>query len=184
VLRILLGQYTGCDPLGISFGYTPHGKPFLSTTGSETALKFNLSHSGGYTLYAFSHDRDVGIDVEHIRPLTDMELIAAQVFDRQERDLIARAADNQQAAVFFRLWSRKEAYVKAVGHGLSGSLCDINVVTSSIEAPETSSPAGKSCRWCVQDIACAPEYSAALASEGQPAEVCYWLWTDPAGHAY
>jgi 4'-phosphopantetheinyl transferase len=163
----------------VKFGYTEHGKPFLQGAGSEPSFQFNLSHSGDYTLYAFALERDVGIDVERVRVLQDFESIAVQVFACAERELIACTPRDDRVATFFRLWSRKEAYVKAVGHGLSIPLNEVSVVTSWIDTPDGEGSMHEHPRWYVQDLHCAPSYAAALATQGQPSHITCWRWIEP-----
>ena len=174
VLRILLGRYLGRRPQDVEFGYTEHGKPFLPDTRGSSPVRFNVSHSGNYTLYAFAYDREVGIDVEQIRPLQEFESIATQVFTGAEQQLIARAPHDEKAAAFFRLWSRKEAYVKAIGHGLSAPLHEISVVTNRVETPDGHGPARERFVWCVQDLNCAPSYAAALVTQGEANRTACW----------
>jgi 4'-phosphopantetheinyl transferase len=114
-LRLLLGQYLRTPPGAIALQYGPNGKPALA---DPTRLRFNLSHSGGLALFAFTLDCEVGIDVEQIRPLPDMEQIAARQFGVEESsELLALPAGRRQSA-FFRSWTRMEAIGKAMGNGL------------------------------------------------------------------
>lgn len=177
VLRLLLGRYTGSEPQNIAFSLNAHGKPLLSVHASEHSVRFNLSHSGEYTLYAFSADREVGVDIERIRPVTDLEKIAAQVFTRKEHALIASVPDDEKTASFFRLWARKEALVKGAGHGLSSPWHE-----GYMEATNTDRPAHERRCWSVQDLHCAPNYAAAVATEGPPSQVICWQWTEPSAH--
>lgn len=105
-LRILLGRHLNTHPAGIRFQYGPKGKPSLA---GGARLKFNVSHSGGLALFAFTLDCEIGVDVEEIRPVPDMEQIAARFFGAEETD----------KAAFFRLWTRKEAYIKALGESIA-----------------------------------------------------------------
>lgn len=108
-LRILAGRYLNTDPAGIRFEYGPNGKPSLA---GGARLKFNVSHSGALALFAFTLDCEIGVDVEEIRPMPDREQIAARFFSAQEA---------AEPGAFFRLWTRKEAYIKALGEGLSSA---------------------------------------------------------------
>ncbi len=175
VLRILLGRYLNRRPQDVEIGYSEHGKPFLVEARGAPPIRFNLSHSGDYTLYAFAHDHEVGIDVERIRALHDFETIATQVFTGAEQRLIAGAPHAEKLASFFRLWSRKEAFVKAVGHGLSAPLHEISVVTNSVETPGGDGPGRERLTWCLQDLQCTPSYAAALVTQGQANSVAYWI---------
>jgi 4'-phosphopantetheinyl transferase len=179
VLRILLGRYLGCTPGDVCFGYSDHGKPLVLTHEGAPAIQFNVSHSGDYTLYAFAPDREVGIDVERIRALMDFDVITARVFGWAERDLIARAPEDEKVALFFQLWCRKEAYVKALGHGLSTPLHEFSVLANSIETPGRDGRMHKEPRRYVHDLQCTRSYTAALATDGQPNRVTLWQWNEP-----
>lgn len=176
VLRNLLGRYLGQAPREVELGSTEHGKPFLLEAEGEPSIRFNLSHSGDWTVYAFASDREVGIDVERIRPLPDFETIATRVFTCTEQELIALAPRQETLATFFRLWSRKEAYVKAIGHGLSIPLHTVSVATNSIDPPNYAGRMHERRRWYVQDVPCAPSYAAALATQGRPDRVICWQY--------
>src|SRR5208282_2181592 len=115
-LRVLLGHYLGVAPGGIEFSYGPKGKPRLA---APVDVRFNISHSGGLALFAFTLDCEIGVDVEHIRPLRDMQEIASRFFCAEEAtELMSLPAHGREQA-FYLCWTRKEAYLKAVGEGLS-----------------------------------------------------------------
>jgi 4'-phosphopantetheinyl transferase len=113
-LRMLLSTYAGTPPADLSFTYGPQGKP-----SSPGRVRFNASHSGDHALYAFTLDSEVGVDIEGIRRIPELQQIARQFFCRaEESDLLALPPDQQEFA-FARCWTRKEAYIKAKGGGLS-----------------------------------------------------------------
>ncbi|HUF39577.1 MAG TPA: 4'-phosphopantetheinyl transferase superfamily protein [Anaerolineales bacterium] len=114
-LRILLGRLSGLDPAGISFDYTQHGKPYLA--GSDMA--FNVSHSGEMGLIALARGRRVGVDVEQVRDLPDGEAIARRFFAPSEVAAFLAVPEPQRVQAFYNGWTRKEAFIKAVGDGLS-----------------------------------------------------------------
>ncbi len=121
-LRLLLANYLKADAPEIRLASGPKGKPFLL---DEEHLSFNKSHSKGMALYAFTHDCAVGVDVEGLRELPDFHEIAIRFFCPLEAQELASA--NDAAAAFFRCWTRKEAYIKAVGDGLSMPLDQFQV---------------------------------------------------------
>jgi 4'-phosphopantetheinyl transferase len=140
-LRVLLSRYLGADPASIAFEYAAKGKPGLAP---PARLRFNLSHSGGVAIYAFTLDCEVGIDVEAIRPVMDMESIARRMFgEGVARDVMSLSPGRREAA-FFRHWTRMEACGKASGDGLS----------------EGYAPGGP---YTVQDLDLSPEHAAAVA---------------------
>jgi 4'-phosphopantetheinyl transferase len=114
-LRVLTGRYTSTPPTEICFSLGPNGKPGLS----PTHLHFNVSHSRGLALYAFAANCELGIDVEYIRPFDDMDSIAKRYFCTEEAAQLGSLPASEQTDAFFRCWTRKEAYIKADGEGLS-----------------------------------------------------------------
>jgi 4'-phosphopantetheinyl transferase len=112
VLRTLLGRYLAMAPARIEFQYGPKGKP------SVAALRFNASHSGDLALFAFA-ECEVGVDIERVRPVSDLERIAARFFTSEESSEIASLAEVRRIEAFFDCWTRKEAWWKATGEGLS-----------------------------------------------------------------
>ena len=118
-LRYLLSNYLNMKPKEINLTKNNHGKPYLLLADSN--LMFNISHSQGYALFAFVKGREIGVDIEKISDKPYLEL-AERFFSKQEFGLLSDLPLNQQKTGFFRLWTRKEAYIKAIGEGLSHSL--------------------------------------------------------------
>ena len=114
-LRLILGRYLDAAPAELRFCYRPQGKPALA---DHPALCFNLSHSHGLALYAFSRERQVGVDVEYLRAEVGSERIARRFFAPLEVEAINLLDPPQRTAAFFTCWTRKEAYLKARGEGL------------------------------------------------------------------
>jgi 4'-phosphopantetheinyl transferase len=119
-LRVLLGRYLSVAPDRLRFGEGSHGKPqLIMPSGPPAAVRFNLSHSTDLAVVAVAADRDVGVDIEALRPVPEMEEIARRYFsDREAIDLMQSAGDAREQN-FFRIWTRKEAFIKAIGEGLS-----------------------------------------------------------------
>jgi 4'-phosphopantetheinyl transferase len=119
MLRICLGQYLSLKPAEIVFSYTQYGKPYVV----DSDLKFNISHAYGQALLAFGWDMALGIDLEMMQRTVEWESLSKRFFSQHEAQAIrAFANETQQKQAFFRCWTRKEAYVKARGDGLSRSL--------------------------------------------------------------
>ncbi len=118
-LRVVLAERLGCDNSQLSFGYLEHGKPFARVDGRRAAIDFNVSHSGLHGLIAVGEHAQIGLDVEERRPRKDFEGIGSLVFSTAERQLLAAADDRSKSQVFYRLWSLKEALIKAIGTGFS-----------------------------------------------------------------
>src|SRR5580704_12029589 len=118
-LRILLAGYLGIDPAAVSFSYSEKGKPSLGAAHAGSNLQFNISHSGGVTLLAFARGREIGVDVEQLRSDFEVEAIARRFFSPSEQRQLAALPAEKSVDAFFRCWTRKEAYIKAIGDGLS-----------------------------------------------------------------
>ncbi|HLF66950.1 MAG TPA: 4'-phosphopantetheinyl transferase superfamily protein, partial [Gammaproteobacteria bacterium] len=118
VLRLILSRYLKISPAEMQFGYGAQGKPCLADP-SGNGLQFNLSHSHELALYAFTYHRQIGIDVEYLRPMPDLEAIAARFFAAQETETLLNLPTTQQVEGFFNCWTRKESYIKAIGQGLT-----------------------------------------------------------------
>jgi len=131
LLRTLLGSYLNVEPSQIGFIYGKYGKPALQTGTHKTTLDFNLSHSKDYAIYAFCLNRKIGIDLEHVRPMPDLYDFARQFFSLRENVLINSLAGKQKEEAFFKIWTCKEAFLKANGSGLT---IPINQVEISLES--------------------------------------------------
>ncbi|MCW5313594.1 4'-phosphopantetheinyl transferase superfamily protein [Nostoc sp. KVJ3] len=118
-LRTILGRYLDIKPSQVQFNYQQRGKPVLADTFAESGLAFNLSHSQELGLCAVNCTRPIGVDLEYIRPMSDLEALAKRFFLPREYDMLRSLSPNQQQEVFFRYWTCKEAYLKATGDGLS-----------------------------------------------------------------
>ncbi len=177
VLRDLLAGYTGQPASDLPLTVGPHGKPCLPA-GSHDDLHFNLSHSGDAVLVALSRGRDLGVDVEAVRPHDDLDAVAAQVFADDERAAIAAAGERRLDA-FYALWTRKEACVKAWGRGLGIPLRAFSVLQSGgrgIRCPDDAQASRLSCR----SVAMPPGYAAAVAVSGEPGDLVCRRWRAPA----
>ena len=162
-LRFLLAHYLGCPPNEIELICGPKGKPALR---NSSRLRFNTSHSGQLALYAFTLGCELGVDVEHLRKLDDAESIAARFFATVEVSELLSLKPEDRGLAFFRCWTRKEAYVKAVGDGLAIPLNRFQV-TLLPEAParfvQIPSDMGTPSDWTLHHLEPVPGYVAALA---------------------
>ena len=116
VLRCLLSQYAEVAPEQLRFGYGPHGKPELASTGLAPGLGCNMSHSGDVILYAVARGRSVGIGVEHERPRSNFMRIAERFFSVEECEALHAFPERDRPSAFYRCWTRKEAYVLSLIH--------------------------------------------------------------------
>ncbi len=126
LLRRILSIYTSHNPADIQFAASPQGKPYLGFPG-QTGLEFSLSHSSGIVLVAVTRGLPVGIDVETMQQEIDFDLISSKYFSPLENQSIRSLPQALQKQAFFNCWTRKEAYLKGLGVGLTAPLHDFSV---------------------------------------------------------
>lgn len=173
ILRTILGAYLALDPRGVCFGYGRHGKPMLSRVHHADDLQFNLSHSGDWLLCALTRGHAIGVDVEQLRPTLDQAGIAACIFSDADRAAFDREPKHLQLKKLFEAWVHKEAYVKALGLGLSQALAAIEIKASEM-APFWTAIGTSSAIWHAQAITLPDNYAAALVIQ-QPAHEIIFL---------
>jgi 4'-phosphopantetheinyl transferase len=179
LLRELVGQYTGCLPSNVRLVYGPHGKPSLAPDSGDSSLRFSLAHSEGLVVFALARDVEIGVDVEAVRPLKDLELVAEQFFSPRECESLRSLRPDQRVDGFFNCWSRKEAYIKALGLGLSLPLDTFDVelrpgLPARLLAVEGL--AGSATSWSLRALHAPPGFAAAVAMPGQVRRICQrWL---------
>jgi 4'-phosphopantetheinyl transferase len=165
VLRRLLGDYLNISSRDIAFATGEHGKPALAPSQQPSQpIEFNVSHSGGYSLFAFSRGRAVGVDVEQMRARKSLELVAKHHFSPKERDALSGVEGGALLQRFYRCWTRKEAYMKATGKGVALGLKSFAV--SVDEAPRLLwTDHGDADRWQFVDVSPGDGYAAAVCVE-------------------
>lgn len=179
LLRIILGHYLALDPRLLAFRYNPYGKPELDSGEDEAPLRFNLSHSGTVVLYAVSRDRDVGVDLETIRPDFATDGVAERFFAPGERARLRGLDPDVRTQAFFTCWTRKEAFIKARGRGLSIPLDAFEVSLTPDALPEilaTHDDPDEARRWSLYELEPGPGYVGALAVAGERCPVSYGPW--------
>lgn len=180
ILRHILAQYTGFAPEALVFETNRYGKPFLHTDFGGARLHFNVSHSGALALYAIRATGEVGVDIEQVRPLDDLQAIAEHSFSRAENMDLQSVPAEQYEEAFFTCWTRKEAFIKAVGQGLSFSLQDFDVTLRPGEPTRFRRIAGaEPGGWSLFDLRPAAGYVAAVAVPA-PSSKLQWGWWSPA----
>jgi len=188
MLRALLGHYLARPPASVALAYTPRGKPHLAPDerldAAGTALHFNLSHAEDTVLYAFARGRQLGIDIERIRPSPAHRAIAGRFFAPDEVQRLETAPREGFTAAFVACWVRKEACLKAVGAGLALPMREVVVPTRRIEGsafgielPGFEGPR----RWTGHDLAGLNGYAASLVMEGDVLRISRWEWACPPG---
>jgi 4'-phosphopantetheinyl transferase len=184
LLRNIISCYLSCTPEDIHFAYQSTGKPQLGfpASGSED-LRFNLSHSADAAVYAISLGRDIGVDIESICPDVPWAEVAMTFFAPGEIARLHRLPNHLRAAGFFNCWTRKEAYVKARGEGLSLPLNRFEVSLAPDETPAllSSSDPDELGRWRLFDISPGEGFAAALVVEGRPGRIRFFTcnWPEP-----
>ena len=171
-LRSVVARYLGSQPEALRFEYGAYGKPAL---GTEHTLRFNLSHSNEVALLAVSLDAEIGVDVEHIRADFASEDIARRYFSRAEVEVFNALRPEERVAAFFRCWTRKEAYIKAIGKGFSQSLSAFDVTLAPGIAPALlRAEDDDASRWWMSDIEVGEGYAGALIVERPVAQVRFF----------
>jgi 4'-phosphopantetheinyl transferase len=149
-LRRLLAQRLGLAANAIRFEYGVHGKPFLANESDVGNLRFNVSHSHDMAIYAFTHGRDIGVDIEAVREVRDNDDIAAHCFSADENRMYSLLDIDERSQGFFNCWTRKEAFIKAIGDGLHYPL-DSFAVSLRPDEParilRVGDKFGKDCGW-------------------------------------
>jgi len=174
-LRHILSRYINQPAAVINFTQGTHGKPYLL----QPDVQFNMSDSKQLALYAITKNREVGIDIEWMRPDIDRMGIAKRFFALQEQQQLRALPQAQQLTGFYQCWARKEAYIKVIGQGLSFPLANFsvslqpdgfnNLLSVNDDTEEVK-------RWSLGSIAVAEGYAAALAVEGEISKIHYFDW--------
>ncbi len=178
-LRAILASYVGRLPHTLTFELSAHGKPSLSyaSCGDTTGLTFNLSHSGELALVGVTCRRRLGVDIERIRPELAEGAIAERFFSPAEVRDLNELAGAERVCGFFRCWTRKEAFVKARGEGLSLPLDSFGVALRADQPPAicwTTGDPDEAGRWSVISVAAHADYEAAAVVEGAVPTVRTW----------
>jgi 4'-phosphopantetheinyl transferase len=179
MLRQTLAPYLGLAPREIQFRIEKNGKPELAENSRPCSLKFNLSHSGELALLAITSGQIVGVDVERHRPDFAGEAIADRFFSAEEAGKLRTLPEEQKVEAFFNCWTRKEAYVKAIGEGLSIPLDSFDLTFAPGEAPALLRVAGhpeELLRWSIYNLAPGEGYAGALMVEGREHVLSCWEW--------
>ena len=127
ILREILGQYLRASAEELRFGYSAKGKPEFAVESQGGGIHFNLAHSEDLALIAVTRIGQVGVDVECVRAMKDMDQLVARFFSARENELFQKVSAAEKPAAFFNLWTRKEALLKATGEGITRSLSLVEV---------------------------------------------------------
>lgn len=181
ILRTILSYYLPHKPEQLCFRYTKYGKPYLEIADISCDLRFNLSHSHGMAVFAFTKGQEIGVDIEWIRKGISREQIAERYFSHHEVSALHRLSEDQQDEAFFNCWTRKEAFIKAKGEGLSMPLDEFTVSLAPGEPASLLSlknyPQELS-RWTLRELSPPAGFAAAVAVEVLAPKLELWKWPD------
>jgi 4'-phosphopantetheinyl transferase len=183
ILRCILGRYLRVTAASVAFDYGMNGKPALAAPFIESGLHFNLAHCEDLALLALAR-RGVGVDVERIRTLEDAAEMTALCCSPNEQRQFESLKDGERDASFLRLWTRKEAWLKATGEGMCHSLRDVEVsfgpdeTAKIIKLPAAAKPEAR--EWALQDLTVAG-FVAAIALPEQIKEIRQQQWKEDSG---
>jgi 4'-phosphopantetheinyl transferase len=191
LLRTILSRYLQAEPAALEFSYGPNGKPSLAerrlaSQNTEMLshshdLQFNFAHSENLALLAVTNLAEIGVDVERIVPLPNIESLVARFFSSRECVEFKGLSEPQKLGAFFNLWTRKEALLKATGEGIAQSLNTVEVtflpgqpvrLLSLPKGPPAAS------NWSLVDLTPGSGFAAALALPAKAGRVQCWLWPD------
>ncbi len=177
MLRDILSRYLRLKPAAVAFEYGPQAKP--RPAAGSVDLRFNVTHSHGLMLVAITRAREIGVDVEKLRPMPDAGRIAERFFSAVEKTALQAAPSGQTTEAFFACWTRKEAYLKAVGDGITRPLDSFDVSLTPGQPAQllrvADDPAEVD-RWSLRSFTPMPGFIAALAVEGHNWRLRHWQW--------
>ena len=179
VLRNILARYVSATPAELRFSYTEHGKPDLAHPA--TSVRFNVSHSHDLAVYGLTAGQPVGVDVEYLyrRAIVDRLKIAHRFFSDREYNALASLPRHRRDQAFLACWTRKEAFVKAIGQGLSCPLDQFDVTVDPGEPAEllaTRWDASDAQRWSMTGFDPGPDYVGALVVKSRDLRLFFWQW--------
>jgi 4'-phosphopantetheinyl transferase len=176
-MRNILARYVNIPAKQLIFSYGEKGKPELANP--ITGIQFNLSHSGDFALLAVTRNACLGVDIEFMNQEFAAYEIATRFFSQNEISTFLKVPDSERARAFFHCWTRKEAYIKAVGEGLSIPLDSFDVAFGPDVSPcllRVKASPDEPARWSMYDLAAPPGYAAALVVEGNMHQLKQQQW--------
>jgi 4'-phosphopantetheinyl transferase len=180
-LRNLCGHYLNKGPVAVNLRYGEYGKPELDVRDPEKVVYFNLSHAGDYIVYGFCKNRKVGIDVEQIHEFQEMNQVAESFFSEDDVAIFKQFPMSEKADAFFSYWTRKEAYLKATGEGLSLDPKSVSVPFLPCQEAKiltSDGPEAREIPWTILSLKTPPRYAAAVAVEGIGIQLSAAKWLE------
>lgn len=181
ILRMILGCYLGVEASELRFCYGRNGKPRLADTFGNGTIPFSMSSSEGLALYGFARNSEIGVDVECVRDIPEMDQIGERIFCAREAQVYRALPEHLRREAFFACWTRKEAFVKASGGGLSRPLDKFELTVAPGEPVRLLPINGDSrspSRWSIHDLKPASGFAAAIAAERRNWRLRCWQWPD------
>ena len=178
-LRGLLGHYLGLEPKQVGIELEEYGKPALAAAHQECRIHFNLSTSEDFAIIGITKERELGVDIEYLNRLADYEKIAQRFFSPVEVTAFQNLPEEQHLEGFYNCWTRKEAFIKAIGQGLGYPLKDFDVALKPGEPPKVLRVEGGDVNnWKLAAFTPTKDFSAAVASAGGDweLEVIQFIW--------
>ncbi|MGP0129206.1 MAG: 4'-phosphopantetheinyl transferase family protein [cyanobacterium endosymbiont of Rhopalodia musculus] len=173
-LKTILGRYLNIPAPTIEFTYSSRGKPRLTNKLGGNRLQFNLSHSNELAIYGVTCNRVIGVDLEYIRPMSEAKKLAKRFFCFQEYNHINLLTSPDLEKTFFKLWTAKEAYLKATGEGIGGGLDQVEVSLDScpqlLKLPKNQSLLN----WTTSFLIPHPNYQGAIVFQTNEWKLSYW----------
>jgi 4'-phosphopantetheinyl transferase len=179
LLRAIVSQYLHIDPAKLVFEYNSHGKPEVTRQFNSSGIHFNLSHSDDMALFAVTIVGPVGIDIERLRLIKDAGELVNWFCSPRERELFQNLDSREKQRAFFHLWTRKEAFLKATGEGISRLLNQVEVSFRPREPAQLIAVLGESkraTRWSIHGLSPAPGFVAAVAIQAKNVRLRCWKW--------
>lgn len=177
-LRYIIGSYLKCPPKQVPFIYNKHNKPYLIPEKNPLRLEFNISHSKDLALCAISTKARVGVDIEGLRNITNGDNVAKQILTKTEQDHYFSSPQTQRSKLFFKYWTLKEAFVKAIGEGLNFDLDQVEFILTPNASPNIQiiPYPEESQMWTTQSFSPCTEYIAAIATKQPINKVVHFEW--------
>jgi 4'-phosphopantetheinyl transferase len=168
ILKILLSYYLDTRPHSINFQAGRYGKPALNKIKHKGGLRFNMSHSEGIALYAITRNCEIGIDIEKIREIPEADNIVKRFFSKNEIKKYYTAPNSRKREFFFEIWTRKEAFTKAIGSGLFHPLDVFEVLCRSVKQNPLKykdETGDITLNWSIRNLNIMPGFAAAIVYE-------------------